>query len=178
MRKTNLKVVEPEALPLEYDGNLLISTGKNRFETAWKNRKMKWSELLTRLSKSLQTHESHAEYMKMSKEDQDRIKDIGGFVGGHLKDGRRKTGYVAARQIITLDLDFPPENFWDGLMDNFALTSAMAVYSTHKHSPKTPRFRLIIPLDRDVTTDEYEAIARKVADKIGIDYFEDRKSVV
>ena len=173
MRKTNLKVVEPEALPLEYDGNLLISTGKNRFETAWKNRKMKWSELLTRLSKSLQTHESHAEYMKMSKEDQDRIKDIGGFVGGHLKDGRRKTGYVAARQIITLDLDFPPENFWDGLMDNFALTSAMAVYSTHKHSPKTPRFRLIIPLDRDVTTDEYEAIARKVADKIGIDYFDD-----
>lgn len=173
MRKTNLKVVEPEALPLEYDGSLLISTGKNRFETAWKNRKMKWSELLAKLSKSLQTHESHAEYMKMSKEDQDRIKDIGGFVGGHLKDGRRKTGYVAARQILTLDLDFPPENFWDGLMDNFALTSAMAVYSTHKHTAAKPRYRLIMPLDRDVTPDEYEAIARKVADKIGIDYFDD-----
>lgn len=173
MRKTNLKVVEPEALPLEYDGSLLISTGKNRFETAWKNRKMKWSELLAKLSKSLPTHESHAEYMKMSKEDQDRIKDIGGFVGGHLKDGRRKTGYVAARQILTLDLDFPPEYFWDGLMDNFALTSAMAVYSTHKHTAAKPRYRLIMPLDRDVTPDEYEAIARKVADKIGIDYFDD-----
>lgn len=171
--KTRLKLVEPEALPLEYDGSLLIATGKSRFETAWKNKKMNWSALLAKLSNSLQTQESHAEYMKMSKEDQDRIKDIGGFVGGHLKEGRRKTGYVAARQILTLDLDFPPENFWEGLMDNFALTSAMAVYSTHKHTEAKPRYRLIIPLDRDVTPDEYEAIARKVADKIGIDYFDD-----
>lgn len=171
--KTQLKLVEPEALPLEYDGSLLIATGKSRFETAWKNKKMNWSALLAKLSNSLQTQESHAEYMKMSKEDQDRIKDIGGFVGGHLKDGRRKTGYVVARQILTLDLDFPPENFWEGLMDNFALTSAMAVYSTHKHTEAKPRYRLIIPLDRDVTPDEYEAIARKVADKIGIDYFDD-----
>ncbi len=171
--KTNLKLVEPEALPIENDGSLLISTGKSRFETAWKNKKITWSALLAKLSNSLQTQESHAEYMKMSKEDQDRIKDIGGFVGGHLKEGRRKTGYVAARQILTLDLDFPPEHFWEGLMDNFALDSAMAVYSTHKHTQARPRYRLIIPLDRDVTPDEYEAIARKVADKIGIDYFDD-----
>ena len=171
--KRQLKLVEPEALPLEYDGSLLIATGKSRFETAWKNKKLNWSALLAKLSHSLQTQESHAEYMKMSKEDQDRIKDIGGFVGGHLKEGRRKTGYVAARQILTLDLDFPPENFWEGLMDNFALTSAMAVYSTHKHTEAKPRYRLIIPLDRDVTPDEYEAIARKMAEKIGIDYFDD-----
>ena len=30
-----------------------------------------------------------------------------------------------------------------------------------------------MPLDREVTPDEYEAIARKIAEKIGIDYFDD-----
>lgn len=158
---------------LQNNGELLIALGKSRFETKWKNKKMLWSGLLSKLSKSVETPETHAEYMHMSKEQQDKIKDIGGFVGGHLKEGRRKTGYVLARQILTLDLDFPPADFWDALMNNLELDAAMAVYSTHKYSEKTPRFRLIMPLDREVTPDEYEAIARKIAEKIGIDYFDD-----
>ena len=160
-------------LLIQNNGELPISTGKSRFETKWKNKKMLWSALLAKLSKSVETPETHAEYMKMSKEQQDNIKDIGGFVGGHLKEGRRKTGNVLARQILTLDLDFPPADFWDALMNNLELDAAMAVYSTHKYSEKTPRYRLIMPLDRDVTPDEYEAIARKIAEKIGIDYFDD-----
>lgn len=158
---------------IENDDQLPISTGKSRFETAWKNKTIFWSALLLKLSRSVETPETHAEYMKMSKEQQDRIKDIGGFVGGHLKEGRRKTGCVLARQILTLDADFPPPDFWDELMHNLELGNAMAVYSTHKHSAKTPRYRLIMPLDREVTPDEYEAIARKIAKKISIDYFDD-----
>lgn len=167
-----MNIKDYNSIQLEHNGELSISTGKSRFETHWKNKKMSWSALLTRLEKSQTTGETHAEYMKMGKEQQDRIKDIGGFVGGHLKDGRRKTGYVATRQIVTLDLDFAPADFWDQLMNNLNITGAMAVYSTHKHSPKTPRFRLIIPLDRDVTPDEYEAIARKLAEKVGMDWFD------
>ena len=109
----------------------------------------------------------------MSKDDQDRIKDIGGFVGGHLKDGRRKTGHVTARQILTLDLDFPPADLVEELKNNLELDCAMCVYSTHKHTASKPRLRLIIPLDREVSPDEYEAIGRKVAEKVGIDYFDD-----
>ena len=47
------------------------------------------------------------------------------------------------------------------------------MYSTHKHTAEKPRLRLLIPLDRSVTAEEYEAIARKVADSIGIDQFDD-----
>lgn len=169
---TNITNIKDYNLAVENDGKLSISTGNSRFETHWKNKKMLWSALLARLEKSQTTGETHAEYMKMGKEQQDRIKDIGGFVGGHLKDGRRKTGYVATRQIVTLDLDFAPADLWDQLMNNLTINGAMAVYSTHKHSPKTPRFRLIIPLDRDVTPDEYEAIARKLAEKVGMDWFD------
>lgn len=167
-----LRLADPH-IQIQNNGELLISTGRSRFETAWKNKTIHWSTLLLMLSKSAETPETHAEYMKMSKEQQDRIKDIGGFVGGHLKDGRRKTGMVLSRQILTLDLDFPPTDFWDGLMNNLEIECALAVYSTHKHSKGTPRFRLIMPLDREVSPDEYEAIARKIAEKIGIDFFDD-----
>ena len=167
---------EKLTLPLfmvKYNGDLLLSTGRSRFETSWKNKTMSWAALLNKLSRSMETTETHAEYMKMSKEQQDKIKDIGGFVGGHLRDGRRKTGYVTARQLLTLDLDFPPAEFWDNIIDNLEIDNALAVYSTHKHTKAKPRYRLIMPLDREVTPDEYEAIARKIAEKIGIDYFDD-----
>jgi len=173
------KIINPNdgRLPAQYDGALSISLGKNRFETSWKNQTMHWSRLLYRLSKSRETTETHTEYMRLPKAEQDRIKDIGGFVGGHLKEGKRRTGAVACRQIITLDADFAPADLWDQLMekalDDPLLAHAMAVYSTHKHTAAKPRLRLIIPLDREVSADEYEAIARRIAERIGIDYFDD-----
>lgn len=173
------KIINPMdgRIPVQYDGPLSISLGKSRFETSWKNQAMHWSRLLYRLSRSRETNETHAEYMRMPKAEQDRIKDIGGFVGGHLKEGKRRTGAVACRQIITLDADFAPADLWDQLMekalDDPLLAHAMAVYSTHKHTTAKPRLRLIIPLDREVSPDEYEAIARRIAERIGIDYFDD-----
>jgi hypothetical protein len=164
---------EAHVVGLKYDPELIIATGKSRYETSWKNKKILWSALLARLQKSIETPETHAEYMQMPRDEQDRIKDTGGFVGGHLKGGHRRTGTVAARQILTLDLDFAPEDLAGEIIDSFALDCAMAIYSTHKHTPKKPRLRLIIPLDREVSPDEYEAIARKVAEKVGIDYFDD-----
>lgn len=156
---------------IKYDGSLQIAIGKSRLEKEWKNKSVTWSALLKKLETPVRTAETHAEYMKMGKLDQDRIKDIGGFVGGTLKGGRRKADAVESRQIITLDADFAPA----GLMDDLELflDYAYAVYSTHKHTPDKPRLRLLIPLDRAVTPDEYEAIARKIAEDIGIDYFDD-----
>jgi hypothetical protein len=40
----------------------------------------------------------------MPKPKQDNIKNVGGFVGGKLKDGIRKNDYVVFRSILTLDL--------------------------------------------------------------------------
>lgn len=156
---------------IKYDGSLQIATGRSRLEKSWKNKSISWSALLKKLEMPVRTAETHAEYMKMGKLDQDRIKDIGGFVGGTLKDGRRKADAVECRQVITLDADFAPVGLLDDL--ELFLDYGYAVYSTHKHMPDKPRLRLLIPLDRPVTPDEYEAIARKVAEDIGIDYFDD-----
>ncbi len=96
---------------------------------------------------------------------------MGGFVGGSLKDGRRNSGAVVKRTVLTLDADYGREGLWDTIEMLFDFACCM--YSTHKHSKRNPRFRLVIPLSTPVGPEEYEAIARKVAQDIGIEYFDD-----
>jgi putative DNA primase/helicase len=153
-----------------HDGSLCISTGRDRFETRWKQQDIQWSALVEKLSKTIKTRETHAEYMLLDKGRQDNVKDVGGFVGGVVNKGNRKKENIGARQLITLDLDTATGYFWEDfcmLYDNAAL-----IYSTHKHTPAEPRYRLILPLSREVHSDEYQAIARKLAEALGMGYFD------
>jgi hypothetical protein len=163
--------IKEDAMKIKNDGLLPIATGASRKEIHWKNREELWSVVLDRLSKTKRTAETQAEYAAMPKTKQDVIKDVGGFVGGILKDGRRKAGNVSARSILTLDADTPGSDLWGtfGLMYD----CAACVYSTHKHTPEKNRLRFVIPLSRRVSATEYEAISRKVAFAIGIDAFDD-----
>lgn len=158
-------------MQLKYDNEISISVGKSRKETHWKNREILWSQFVERLSKTRWTAETMAEYTKSDKSRQSEIKDIGGFVGGTLTGGRRKSETVQSRSLVTLDVDFARDVFWD----NFKVfyNNASCVYSTHKHTPEKPRLRLVLPLDRPVTTAEYIPIALRIAESLGIDQFDD-----
>ena len=158
-------------LKLSYDGKLTIAEGRSRKETTWKHRELLWGQLLNKVSVTRRTGETLGEYRKMPKGQQDEIKDVGGFVGGTLQGGRRKAEAVKWRQLISLDADHAPKNFWSGV--ELLADYAMAVYSTHKHVPEAPRLRLMIPLSRPVTADEYQAVSRRIAADLGIDNFDD-----
>ncbi|MGL6202076.1 MAG: VapE domain-containing protein [Lachnospiraceae bacterium] len=166
-----IESIEQHKKKLKHDGSLPIATGKSRHEKNWKNKNLPWSQILTKLEKPVTTAETYKDYMAMPKAKQDQIKDVGGFIGGSLKDGRRKAENVTQRQLIALDADFAPKGLIGDLEIEWGF--GYAYYSTHKHSPDKARLRLLIPLDRPVTPDEYEAIARRIADDIGIDYFDD-----
>ena len=156
---------------VKYDGTLVISTGKSRKETHWKTRDLSWSELLAKLSQTTRTRETVAEYKAMRKAEQDEIKDVGGFVGGSLKGGRRKAENVVWRQLLVLDADYASKDFWADVV--MVSDYACCIYSTHKHTQDKPRLRWVIPLSRPVTPDEYPAIGRRVAADHGIDQFDD-----
>lgn len=156
---------------INYDGIIAIAEGKSRKEAVWINKELKWSELLERLSETTYTHETAEQYRSLPKKEQDAIKDVGGFVGGTLKDTKRNRCSVLNRTLLTLDADFAQEGFWGLIADSF--NYACCIYSTHKHVKDKPRLRLVIPLERAVAPEEYEAVARKVAKDIGIDYFDD-----
>ncbi len=148
-----------------------IAVGNSRMDKKWKNRDISWEDLCQRVSSTIRTTETVEEYRKLKKGAQDNIKDVGGFVGGQLREGRRKNGMVLCRSMLTLDMDYGEPGIWDeiDLLHDFRC----CVYSTHKHTPEHPRLRMIIPLARDITEEEYPAVARMVAKEVGIDLFDD-----
>lgn len=148
-----------------------LSTGNSRMEKKWNLAEMELSDFRERISTTHRTSETVEQYRKMSKAQQDTIKDVGGFVLGTLKGGRRKKDTVLTRSGLTLDMDYGTPDIMDEIEMFFDFHCM--IYSTHKHTPEKPRLRLIIPLSREVTPDEYGAVARKVAEEIGIELFDD-----
>ncbi|HHQ1286905.1 virulence-associated E family protein [Enterococcus gallinarum] len=148
-----------------------IAYGNSRMDKKWKNTDISWEDFCSRVKTTQRTTETVEEYRKMRKGGQDSIKDVGGFVGGHLKDGRRKKGNVLSRSMLTLDMDYGTSTIWEEISTFFPYQCC--IYSTHKHTPEHPRLRLIIPLFRDVGEEEYAAVSRMVAKEIGIDLFDD-----
>ena len=148
-----------------------ITTGRSRLETDWKAREVTWPQLCAKLTKVKRTAETVAEYKAMSKAQRGKVKDIGGFVGGSLRGARRKASEVTGRTLVTLDIDFGTTAVPDIVADALAGT-AWCLYTTHSHTPKDPRFRLVIPLNREVSAEEYGPIARRLADDIGIALFD------
>lgn len=158
-------------IKLKYDFSIDLATAHSRVSKKWRNRHWQWSELLERCSETKRTGETAAEYARMSKEEQSNVKDVGGFVGGYLSGGIRKNANVMYRTVATLDIDYGTVNVWDDFTMAFGF--AAMIYSTHKHSSKTPRYRLVFPLSRQVSPAEYEPLCRKIAAEIGIDLFDD-----
>ena len=155
---------------LKYDGSLSIATGLSVSSKVWTNTKMLWSDLLKKLSNVVKTTETYKQFMSASKAEQSKIKDIGGFVGGFLTNGRRDKTNVLYRSLIALDIDFSHDNlWWDFTM---IYSCAAVIHSTHKSCSSKPRHRLIIPLSREVSQEEYQAVARWVAGSINIELFD------
>lgn len=155
---------------IKFDGDLSLAVGMSAKSKIWKNKKFKWSDLVTRLKEENKTNETLKEFISATKEEQLKIKDVGGYVGGYLRNGRRKPENVVNRQLMTLDIDFAHKDFWDDYTLQF--NNAAILHATHKHCETYPRYRLIMPLSRECTPDEYVAASRQIAGLMGIELFD------
>ena len=154
---------------MQHDRQITITVGANRRATQWQPQAMLLSELYTRLGVPARGRESLAEYLQMPKSQQDDLKDVGGFVAGTLNGPRRKANAVAGRDLLTLDLDnIPAGGTADVLRRVEGLGCGYCIYSTRKHMASAPRLRVLLPLDRTCTADEYEPCARRMAEYIGM----------
>ncbi|WP_160045562.1 virulence-associated E family protein [Paenibacillus sp. USDA918EY] len=148
-----------------------ISFGKHRADTNWKTEYLTWEEFVDRLRKVRRTAETMAQYDAMNNTARGKVKDGPAFVGGLIRTGRRKKENVDSRSLVTLDIDRGDEEFLFSAELVLGGT-AYAVYSTHSHRPKKPKYRLIVPADRNMSPDEYAAVSRKLAEQIGMQYFD------
>ncbi len=150
---------------------LNIAYGNSCMAKKWSNKTITWEALGERLKTTIRTSETVEEYEKMKRADREAAKDKGGFVGGQLSGGRRKRECVASRSMLTMDADHAEPTF----LDTYSMLSPYTsyLYTTHGHTPEAPRVRIIVPLARDVSSDEYQAIARYFAAEWGIDQFDE-----
>ena len=151
--------------------DLAIAYGNSRQAKNWVNKTIRYEDLKERLKVTIRTAESAEEYAKMSKAQRDAAKDHGGFVGGVLKGGRRKVDAVELRSMIALDGDRIDKAFLDAYEQNAPYTSCL--YTTHSSTEANPRVRLVFPLLRDVTSEEFVAVSRYLAQMLGIDFFDE-----
>lgn len=151
--------------------DLPIAYGNSCYAKTWSNKTIRFDALCDRLSATIRTSETAEEYPKLAKADRDRAKDKGGFVGGQLRDNRRKRENVVCRSMLTEDVDHADTVFIQRFTEDCRY--AACLYTTHGHTPEAPRVRIVVPLIRDVTPEEYTAIARYFADEWGIDQFDE-----
>lgn len=121
------------------------------------------------------TDETAAEYAAMDKQQRAEAKDTGGFVAAVLEGGKRKRDTVKARTAITLDADSVAGLTFDELCnratDGLGCVPYIA-YTTHSHTDTATRARFIFQASREMTAEEYEPVARRVAERIGIEFFD------
>lgn len=152
-----------------YARDITISVAGSSKSTVWTATKSTWAEFLERLKMPIRSAETYAEYVSMTKAQQDMLKNVGGFVGGTFKGPRRLTSDCTGRDLLTLDLDSIPSWATDDVLKAIRVTGyEAAIYSTRKHSDRSPRLRVILPLDRTIEPDMYEPVARKVCELAGL----------
>ena len=156
------------------DTVLKVAVCNHRDDWRYKNIELTWQQLKDRNRVPVRTTETVAEYPQLPKPQRDNLKDHGGYVLGWLRQGLRKRGHVISRNGGALDADnIPPDVDFPALCREKLAGVEWFLYTTHKHKPEAPRYRLVIRFDREVSEDEYEPLMRVVAKLFGLDLFDD-----
>lgn len=92
----------------------------------------------------------------------------GWYIPAEFNPVYRDSENFVARHAITYDFDSVTIDTWGDVLNAWADT-AFAIYTTFSHRPVRPRFRVVMPLSRPAGYDEFQAVARKVANDIGIE---------
>ena len=136
-----------------------------------KNTVLSWAELRKRLAAPTvdQVH-TLDEYVRLPIGEQGRLKNTGFFVGGHCKNGVRKADAVSERSVITLDVDEPTPEFVENLRAGLSpiCKYEFFAHTTRKHRPEKPRWRIVLPMVRDLPADLYQVLSRILASWTGL----------
>ena len=146
---------------------LIVYTTTTRKSKVYQPAPQDVQQFFERLRSSQTIPYSHEAYTALPKRQQDDLKDVGGFVLGELRGGRRKTGAVLSRCASVLDADnIPAGGMEDAIRRVDGLECCYCIYSTAKNSPGTPRLRIVIPYSENITADENELVTRWLCQRI------------
>lgn len=136
------------------------------------NVSMCWTDFLDRMKnykvvsiRPQRDDESDDAYKKYLKAPKD---SAGVFLAGAVQDARKLQKNIISRWMITLDVENgDTQKVWDLVK---GITGyAVAMYTTFKNKlmDDTPHFRILIPLQRDVTPDEFKRLTHALWHELG-----------
>lgn len=163
---------EKNTIAISESRTLKISTGLNRFKNRVKTESLKWPAFIERLRHPTVTNETFSEFSKSKKSEKDNIKDVGYFIAGKFREGKRKISNLEYRDCVVLDYDHGAQDYEFGI-DMGLGGMAHCYYSTHSHSKRSTRLRIVIPLTRSIKPEEYAPISRMLANQVSMDEFDD-----
>lgn len=95
--------------------------------------------------------------------------DRGWYCGAEFDPEYRHSDNFLARHVLTWDFDHVDATVW-GTVRQFFAGKQFAIYTTFSHTAERPRFRLVAPLSRPTGFDEFQAVSRKLAEKVGVEW--------
>ena len=156
--------------------DLRIACGANFF-AAPTQQTFSWDSLVNLLSSYDVAEETLEEYNKLPKTAQLKLKDRGWFNGNTYSVASRLTQHIESIALLALDVDNGSADIVTHIgnaIDPLIASDGFAHFigSTRKHTPEKPRLRLVIPLTRNVSIDEADALKRMIAFRIGMKAFD------
>ncbi len=136
--------------------NLRITQFKNRKSPNGTIVDTTWGDFVKRLSTPNYTSEFMDEYFAMTNEERTDIKDVGAYIGGECKDGKRSKATVLSRCLLTIDADDATPTAIEDYEKNYE--HVYFCHSTHSSTEEHPRLRWIFPLSRPVNAEEYRVL--------------------
>ena len=153
---------------------LAIATAPTRTSIQWKNQRTDYHALLEKAYAPITIAATTQEYHALPKAQKDDLKDVGGYVAGHLRHGYRRKGHAHVKSFITLDIDNIPADIDLEAVLKDRLACNWLIHTTLSHTPDSPRWRLWVFTVEDMNPDKYEAVARRIAEDInpGLTWFD------
>ena len=149
----------------EFELRYALGTGTNLAKA--KNKTCSLASFYDSVLKTpLRTAESRRDFNALAKDDQDSLKAANGWFSGAQCEGRwRNRKNVLPRNNVTLDLDYIDSETYESLKSGTTLLGKYEFLycTTRRHTEDQPRVRIILPVDRDVSPEEYGPLVRIIA---------------
>lgn len=149
------------------DRKLVYGVTTARDRGTIKTHEKTWPEIVKLFEQPTRRKITQAQYAAMSPKDRAHSKNTGLFFGGDCHAEHRGGDDLVARSIVNLDLDDHCADIWAEFQETGEIAAlagyAYLIHSTRSHSAEKPKFRILIPLKKDVTPAEYEPVARGIA---------------
>lgn len=145
-----------------------IATAPKRNSNHWKLGQVTWGEICSWVDSPGDAKESGNYVLGTLRETakaHDKRRPTELCIGMH-----RNKQAIVSRSALTLDVDHPGKDFADTV--ELVFPYAALVHTTFNSSPDDPRYRMIIPTDREMAPDEYIVVAQAVMVLLGEDHFD------